>query len=417
MALKSFNDFIWDERWWFPNKVFGNTYGWKDLENQPGSEVYYPETTDLHFGILLGAALVILRFIIESVLLKPIGYKLGVQQQRVPFITPNAVLEEEYKQKRQLKPNYEALSKQTDWSVRQIEVWFRKRKKRDATPTIKKFCDSGWHFIFYTSSFIYGLCLLWNKPWFTTTKECWVGWPQQHVSDGIYWYYMIELAFYCSLIFTLLYDHKRADFVQMIVHHLATIVLIYFSWISNFVRVGSLVLLIHDVSDPWLELAKMGIYLKRKTLTDVAFGIFVLVWTVARHYVLPFIILYTTTIEVLDIIDAPTFVNYFFNFFLYLLLMLTCIWSYHIYKMVYKTLTEGDIKDSRSDSEADDDDVTVDKKLDKPIDSYQNGNNHTTENGNNNTTENGNCHNEVNCHAPAVENGNIKIDKKQALDT
>ncbi|XP_045167354.2 ceramide synthase 5-like isoform X3 [Mercenaria mercenaria] len=287
MALNSIYDFVWDDKWWFPNKIFGKHYGWKDLENQPGSEDYYPQVGDLQWGILLGAGLVILRFILERFLIAPLGYKLGIEQKRFPYITPNPLLESVYKQRHE--PNYEVLSKQTDWTVKQIAVWFRKRKKRDATPKIKKFCDSGWHFMFYTTSFIYGLCLLWNKPWFGKTMECWVGWPKQHVSNDIYWYYMIELGFYCSLIFTLLSDHKRSDFGQMIVHHIATIVLIYFSWISNFVRVGTLVLLVHDASDPWLEIAKIGIYLKWKTFTDVSFAIFVLIWTVARHFILPFV--------------------------------------------------------------------------------------------------------------------------------
>lgn len=42
------------------------------------------------------------------------------------------------------------------------------------------------------------------------------------------------------------------DFKELIVHHVATILLMYFSWLTNFVRVGTLVLLAHDAADPWL---------------------------------------------------------------------------------------------------------------------------------------------------------------------
>ena len=35
----------------------------------------------------------------------------------------------------------------------------------------------------------------------------------------------------------------------MIVHHIVTIFLMYFSWVVNFVRVGTLVLLVHDAAD------------------------------------------------------------------------------------------------------------------------------------------------------------------------
>ena len=39
----------------------------------------------------------------------------------------------------------------------------------------------------------------------------------------------------------------------MFSHHIATLLLMTFSWSANFVRVGSLVLVIHDAVDYWLE--------------------------------------------------------------------------------------------------------------------------------------------------------------------
>lgn len=352
MSLKAISDAIWDEKLWFPGVFAGRKYGWKDLQNVPGSSVYLPRIWDLHWSILLGAFLVLLRSVLERLLITPLGFWLGIPRRKKRYVTPNHILEAAYT-KTKKKPDFQLLSKQTDWSVREIEVWFRKRKKQDATPPIRKFCDSGWHFCFYTTIFIYGLCVLWDKPWFRSSDECWTDWPKQHVSDDIYWYYVIELAFYWSLVFTLVSDHKRADFTQMLVHHTATIILIYFSWLTNFVRTGSLVLVLHDASDPWLEIAKLGIYLKWKTATDVFFTIFVLVWTVARHFLLPYIVLYLTTFGYLEYIDNLMFAYYFFNFFLYLLMVLTCVWSYHIYKMVFQKLRQGEVKDSRSDSEAD----------------------------------------------------------------
>ena len=35
----------------------------------------------------------------------------------------------------------------------------------------------------------------------------------------------------------------------MIIHHVATMALLYFSWVMNFVRIGTLVLIIHDAAD------------------------------------------------------------------------------------------------------------------------------------------------------------------------
>ena len=50
-------------------------------------------------------------------------------------------------------------------------------------------------------------------------------------------------------IVTLRFSFTFQDFTQMIVHHVATIALLYFSWIMNFVRIGTLVLIVHDVAD------------------------------------------------------------------------------------------------------------------------------------------------------------------------
>ena len=56
-----------------------------------------------------------------------------------------------------------------------------------------------------------------------------------------------------SLVITQFYDVKRKDFWEMFIHHLTTIALMGFSWTCNLTRVGSLVLIVHDVADIFLE--------------------------------------------------------------------------------------------------------------------------------------------------------------------
>jgi TLC domain len=57
---------------------------------------------------------------------------------------------------------------------------------------------------------------------------------------------------------TQVFDTKRSDFWQHFVHHLVTMALITLSWVTNFVRMGTLVMLIHDISDVPLEIAKVS---------------------------------------------------------------------------------------------------------------------------------------------------------------
>ena len=53
------------------------------------------------------------------------------------------------------------------------------------------------------------------------------------------------------------------DFWEMFIHHIATLaLLLILSWTNHIHRMGSLVLLIHDFADHWLELAKLAWYAK-----------------------------------------------------------------------------------------------------------------------------------------------------------
>ncbi|XP_008336456.2 ceramide synthase 2-like [Cynoglossus semilaevis] len=78
------------------------------------------------------------------------------------------------------------------------------------------------------------------------------------------------------------------DFKEQIIHHLATLVLLSFSWCVNYIRVGTLVMLVHDASDVLLESAKLFNYAKREDISHSIFVVFATVFMVTRLVIFPF---------------------------------------------------------------------------------------------------------------------------------
>ena len=71
---------------------------------------------------------------------------------------------------------------------------------------------------------------------------------------------MVETGFYYALLIGSIFDVKRSDFWELVFHHVLTIGLLSISWAINFVRVGTLVLISHDISDILLEGGKLVRY-------------------------------------------------------------------------------------------------------------------------------------------------------------
>uniref|UniRef100_A0A452H334 Uncharacterized protein n=1 Tax=Gopherus agassizii TaxID=38772 RepID=A0A452H334_9SAUR len=344
---------FWNERFWLPRNVT-----WADLAREPGagggSGAQYPQAGHVLSAFPLALGIFAVRLLFERFIAKPCAIKLGIQDNGPHRVQPNAILEKvftsitKYPDGRRL----EGLSKQLDWDVRKIQRWFRHRRNQDKPTILTKFCESMWRFTFYLSIFSYGLKFIWSSPWFWDTRQCWYNYPFQPLTSSLYYYYIMELAFYWSLMFSQFTDIKRKDFLIMFVHHLATIGLITFSYMNNMVRVGTLVLCLHDASDFLLEAAKLANYAKYQRLCDATFMLFGVVFIVTRLGIYPFWILNTTLFESWELIGPyPSW--WLFNGLLVTLQVLHIIWSCLIIRIAYKALMRGKVsKDDRSDVES-----------------------------------------------------------------
>ena len=98
----------------------------------------------------------------------------------------------------------------------------------------------------------------------------------------------------------------------MFIHHLTTILLIIFSYTCNLIRGGSLVLIIHDFSDVFMEAAKMFKYIKWQRGCDFCFGLFFFVWTITRLIIFPGYLIKKQATQIVCIVSKFACCCYFY---------------------------------------------------------------------------------------------------------
>ncbi|CAG10817.1 unnamed protein product, partial [Tetraodon nigroviridis] len=273
----------WADWIWFPKG-----HGWADLTDHDGK--VFPKLPDLWASIPITVCFLLFRQIFERTVACPLASLLGVRDKKRVCAPPNPVLEAFFcnTSKHPTQTCVERLSKEAGCSVRQVQRWFRQRRNQGRPSKLKKFQEASWRFAFYLFAFFAGLAVLVDKPWFYDLKLMWEDFPKMPLLPSQYWYYMIELGFYFSLLVSVASDVKRKDFKEQIIHHVATIVLISFSWLVNYIRAGTLIMLLHDASDYLMESAKMFNYAGWRKTCNFIFTVFAAVFIVTRLVILPF---------------------------------------------------------------------------------------------------------------------------------
>ncbi|CAB3220224.1 unnamed protein product [Arctia plantaginis] len=348
MMWRSVLDTFWDERIWLPPNT-----SWEDLAPGPDKAVVYNDYRHLFYPLPLALVLLLLRRVLETYWFAPFGKSLGIKNTRPKKAPSNPKLENAYLTSSKIKHKQIcALAKQLDMTERQVERWWRLRKSQDKPSTLVKFSENMWRTTFYLYNFSYGLFILWDKEWLWDIDQCYIGYPHQGVTDDVWWYYMISASFYWALTMSQFTDVRRKDFWQMFVHHIATIALLSFSWVCNLHRIGTLVLLLHDCADVFLDSAKAAKYANYQRFCDVVFALFAIVWIITRLGFYPFYIIWSTWFRAPML--GPIFPAYYlFNGLLCLLLLLHLVWTWLILQVAYKSIgsgqMDGDIRSSSSE--------------------------------------------------------------------
>eukprot|EP00744_Colponema_vietnamica_P003384 GILI01005193.1.p1 GENE.GILI01005193.1~~GILI01005193.1.p1 ORF type:complete len:335 (-),score=50.91 GILI01005193.1:217-1167(-) len=220
---------------------------------------------------------------------------------------------------------------------------------------VPKFGYQGWLLLFYTTSTIYGYLILHDKSWVSfplgeNEKREMTGNFRSTPHTEIVWYYCYQIGFFLAELHAICTEPKRSDFLEYLLHHIVTLYLLIFSFAAYEHRIGSYVLLIHDVVDIFLCLAKMANYMKVRDLIMVpTFVTFVVSYTFFRMYCLP--VASMTLFQESFIYHgnvASTCLGYVLGFALQ---ALHVFWYGLILRVLYRAVATGKKEDVRSDDD------------------------------------------------------------------
>ncbi|KAJ3618385.1 hypothetical protein MTP99_006385 [Tenebrio molitor] len=310
---------------------------------------------ELLYPICGALVMLMLRNVCQKYIFTKIGLRLGLKQIEVKKAPHNAVLEKAYSVSKKWKlDRVRGLAKQLDVSEEEVESWLKLRSAQDRPSVLTKFSESFWRCCYYTSIWTGAILIVWDKPWFWDLDQCWIDIENQTVTRNVWWHLMITLSFYLSELMGLYFDVKRKDFWPMFIHHVTSIVVLFFVWKCHLFRINMVALVLFDCSDILLELSKIMVYLGHDRTSFVTFFTFLFVWVMTRLGYFPFWVVKSC------VQDAPRILPFARDYSLYYVLVtlnfifviLNCIWTFFILKIARDMLfTDKPCRDSRSDSD------------------------------------------------------------------
>jgi hypothetical protein len=146
-----------------------------------------------------------------------------------------------------------------------------RRELKEVNRRVVRLAEQGWMLLYYLYQWSMGLvraCDVFVIPPPLTdpgqyvyqhlpvkmfdTDGLWLGYPHIPLPGPVKFYYLSQTAFYTHGMLVLNAEAHRKDHVQMMTHHVVTVVLMVCSYAYNFTRVGCVIMVLMDWCDIWL---------------------------------------------------------------------------------------------------------------------------------------------------------------------
>jgi len=106
-------------------------------------------------------------------------------------------------------------------------------------------------------------------------------------------FYIGQVGYHLESFLSHIGSKPKNDYVEMMLHHIITLLLIFLSYMSNYSNVGAAVMFSHDIGDVFVSIVRTVLDLKFPSFViATAFFTMLAVWIYTRLYVFPMDILY-----------------------------------------------------------------------------------------------------------------------------
>ena len=121
--------------------------------------------------------------------------------------------------------------------------------------------------------------------------QYWENYPCQVLPNYLDDLYVIKLSYHVyEQIYAMGFQYNRRDFAEISLHHIFTIFLVLFSYMSNWLPYGSMIMLIHDITDTIVSIFKLTVDITPTWVQATSYGLMFFGWVYFRLYIFPVLI-------------------------------------------------------------------------------------------------------------------------------
>lgn len=172
---------------------------------------------------------------------------------------------------------------------------------KDREIRTKKVCKWIYDIIYYTGMSVFSSITFYEADWFPFTRNYSMlkahsldEWPNVSTKPGneyVLLYYIIQNGNHIYSLIELIFFRRKEEvkFYEWLLHHLLAVNLIFFSAYTNFIAMGTIVLVIHDFADIFVAFFKAysEMQFKKETIFYINVINMELVWFISRIYLFP----------------------------------------------------------------------------------------------------------------------------------